>query len=352
VGSQCAQNCLARQQNEFNPTFFSVGYKQDNGALILNSVHKDSSSCKGVVEIQTCKLTQVMSDYPVVITNGTIERLADGPNARIYDEELPLDDLLMKKYWPLAFETLFPPLSVNVTPKSDYSQLQYNKCVGASNAQTPKGQFSNSSLSCLDPSSLKPSLLIDDPSIIYATESQPSPNEDPLCSLTWKDPMQDMLTKMQSLAFRTTVSMAITDPSIYAPTFTGQTLTSLRTPWTQSITITSHQKHATYRTSPLLVTLGVILSFLSVAAIIPLYNGFWELGRNVSLNPLELARAFGAPMLEGLDGNASPEMVTLERGGMSVRYGALERFGDEKRLRVEEVTRATVRTPWRGEIFG
>jgi hypothetical protein len=107
-----------------------------------------------------------------------------------------------------------------------------------------------------------------------------------------------------------------------------------------------------YHTSPLLVTLGIVLSVVGVAAIVPLYTGFWELGRGVTLNPLEIARAFGAPMLEGLDGNATPEMVTFERGGMSVRYGALERFGDGKILRIEEMTRATIRPPWRGEVFG
>ena len=80
--------------------------------------------------------------------------------------------------------------------------------------------------------------------------------------------------------------------------------------------------------------------------------GFWELGRPVSLNPLEIARAFGAPLMEGMDGNATPDMVTIERGGMSVRYGALERFGMEKTLRVEETARATVRAPWQGEILG
>jgi hypothetical protein len=340
---------LARQQNEFNARFFAISYLQKDDALIISSVHKDTSSCKGVVEVQTCRLTQVTSDYPVILTNGTIERAAEEPDARIYDDKLPLDDLLMRKYWPLAFETLFPPLTVNVTPKADYSQLQYNKCFKKPGAGAPNGQSSNSSQSC----SISPAaLLINDPSLTYATESDPSPNQDPLCSLTWKDPMQDMLTTMQSLAFRTTVSMATTDPSTYAPTFASQAVTSLRAPWTQRITVSGHRKYPTYRTSPLLVTLGVLISLLSMAAMIPLYKGFWELGRAVSLNPLELARAFGAPMLEGLDGNAGAEMVTLERGGMSVRYGALERFGDGKRLRVEETTGATVRMPWKGEIFG
>jgi hypothetical protein len=116
--------------------------------------------------------------------------------------------------------------------------------------------------------------------------------------------------------------------------------------------LTLDEVSMTYRTSPLLVTVGIVLSLIGVAAILPLYAGFWELGRNVTLNPLEIARAFGAPVLDGLDGNATPDMITLERGGMSVRYGVLERFGDGKQLRVEDTSGSTVRTPWRGEIFG
>ena len=70
------------------------------------------------------------------------------------------------------------------------------------------------------------------------------------------------------------------------------------------------------------------------------------------MNPLEIARAFGAPLLDGMDGNVSAEMVTVERGGMAVRYGVVERYGDEKKLRVEEKARATVRMPWQGELLG
>lgn len=351
-GSRCAGTCAARQESEFNPTFFSIGYEQDSNTLILKSTHKNNGTCKGTVELQTCRLTQVASDYPIVITNGTIERSEAKPNARIYDEKLPLDDALMKKYWPLIFETLFPPMSINVTPKPDFSQLQYNKCVQISTASSTDGTTSNSTSSCSISPSLDPRLLTNDPSVLYATQTTASPGEDPLCSLTWSDPMQDILTKLQSLAFRITLSMATADPSTFAPTYTGEDLAALRAPWTQSIPVTGYRTQPQYRVSPAPLALGVLLSVLGVAAIVPLYNGFWELGRDVSLNPLEVARAFGAPMMEGLDGNASPEMITFERGGMSVRYGVLERHGEGKVLRVEESSRATIRRPWMGEILG
>jgi hypothetical protein len=45
-------------------------------------------------------------------------------------------------------------------------------------------------------------------------------------------------------------------------------------------------------------------------------------------------------------------MICVERGGMGVKYGALDRYGEQKKLRVEESGKATVRMPWQGEIFG
>jgi hypothetical protein len=111
-------------------------------------------------------------------------------------------------------------------------------------------------------------------------------------------------------------------------------------------------QHGTYEMEPIFMALGLGVSVSSVVAILPLFYGYWELGRDVSLNPLETARAFGATVLEGLDGNVGAEDVECARGHVGVRYGVVERSGEEKVLRVEEVGRGSVRMPSEGEIFG
>jgi hypothetical protein len=351
---ECTVNCVFWANNELNSRFFSLGYQVSTAssinaqeqALTVISAFKNDTSCQGNIQVRTCSLTQVTTDYTIVIANGTINRLSDESDATIYNNAMPLNKLLMEKYWPLAFAALFPPVSVSVNPVNDYSRLQYTKCVN----QTDQNSATNAI--CSNGTTLSPSLLTNDPSIVYATTSKASPNDDPLCSLTWRDPMQDVLDKMQSLAFRITVDMASSDGSVFAPSYTGAALENLRKSWSQPVLIASSRKQTVYRTNRIFVILGVLISLAAVAAIFPLYTGFWELGRKVSLNPLEIARAFGAPLLDGMDGNATPEVITIERGGMAVRYGALERFGDEKKLRVEETSRATVRMPWEGEIFG
>lgn len=72
------------------------------------------------------------------------------------------------------------------------------------------------------------------------------------------------------------------------------------------------------------------------------------------MNPLEIARAFGAPIFDGIDGNATAGDVEMQKGGVKVRYGAVvsESLGGEKVLRVCELGRTSVRMPGGGEIFG
>jgi hypothetical protein len=108
----------------------------------------------------------------------------------------------------------------------------------------------------------------------------------------------------------------------------------------------------TYKSSILFVILGTLVSFMGVSAILPLYHGYQDLGRTVSLHPLDIARAFGAPLFDGMDGNVSARDVEIEKGRLVVRYGAVERNGEEKILRVEDVGKVSVRMPRAGEIFG
>jgi hypothetical protein len=107
-----------------------------------------------------------------------------------------------------------------------------------------------------------------------------------------------------------------------------------------------------YQVNSAYIAAGIASSITGAIAIMSLYHGYWELGRTFSLHPLEVARAFGAPLFDGLDGNVVPQDIDFERGDMAVRYGALERSGWEKLLRVEETKTLAIRPPWRGEIFG
>lgn len=341
---------LFNQDRTFR-TLFAVGYEKQGQVMTLTSAYKNQPSCDGDIQIHTCSLSQVIADYDIFITNNTASRLPTKPNARIYQDSMALDSALMEQYWPLALDSLFPSVAINMTLSSDNSRLEYKKCTKDPQENNNSGNGvvskdgSHTLSACSDGKPLQVSLLANDPSVVYATQEQGKAGDDPQCALTWRDPMQDMIDKMQSLAFYVTVDMANSNSTTFAEKRKSQD-------WNQTVTVTATDIRTTYSTSTAFVTVGIILSILGVIGILPLYMGFWELGRSVSLNPLEIARAFGAPLMVGLDGNTTPEMVCLERGGMPVRYGALERYGEEKKLRVDETSRTTVRMPWHNEVFG
>jgi hypothetical protein len=59
---------------------------------------------------------------------------------------------------------------------------------------------------------------------------------------------------------------------------------------------------------------------LACLAILPTYRGWWLLGRLVSLSPLEIAKAFDAPMLRGIDANGTSSELARAIGDARVRY--------------------------------
>ncbi|KAH7132670.1 hypothetical protein B0J11DRAFT_577572 [Dendryphion nanum] len=342
---KCTTDCTARAQNEFNAPFFSVRHQssEKGQSLNLETIYKNQASCSGAIQIHTCSLTPVTAENSFSITDGGIDLLSVGANIQtnISENVFPVAPSLMQKYWPAAIEALFPSVAVNVTPTGDYSRLRYQKCIGNEKTST-----------CTDGSTLQATLIANDASVMYANLPQAPEQQDPLCGLTWRDPMPDLIYKMQALAFRITVDMANTNDPTFTNSIAGPDFADLRKTWIQAVQVRTSHTRMVYKTDKILVAIGVTLSIISIAAVVPLYNGFWKLGRKVSLNPLEIAKAFAAPMLEGMDGNVSAEMVTVERGGMVVRYGVVERYGEGKTLRVEESARATVRMPWQGEVFG
>ena len=54
---------------------------------------------------------------------------------------------------------------------------------------------------------------------------------------------------------------------------------------------------------------------------IALFYGWWELGRAVSLSPIEIAKVFDAPLLNGKGTSAEIGELLNEIGPVRVRYG-------------------------------
>jgi hypothetical protein len=95
--------------------------------------------------------------------------------------------------------------------------------------------------------------------------------------------------------------------------------------WNQTVPFGGSEQKTVYSTNWAVAILAAIVGgLLGVVAVLPLYAGWWELGRDVSLNPLETALAFDAPLLAGVNSNANRDRVVRRVGHQCVQYGVAE----------------------------
>jgi hypothetical protein len=63
---------------------------------------------------------------------------------------------------------------------------------------------------------------------------------------------------------------------------------------------------------------------LAIILVIPLFHGFWRLGRQTSIGPLETAAALGAPLLANVPSSNDTAREIMKTAGMQrVRYGEM-----------------------------
>lgn len=120
----------------------------------------------------------------------------------------------------------------------------------------------------------------------------------------------------------------------------------------QASTATDVQTFSVQRTNQALIfysnyrflAAALVVMLLALLAVLFLLWGWWELGRHVSLSPLETAKAFGPPMMQDAGSNSAVDGILKAIGPMGVRYDgeggiilqSLERRNEEESE--EEVT--------------
>lgn len=151
----------------------------------------------------------------------------------------------------------------------------------------------------------------------------------PCVSITLSSPtdqQQYVVDRMREIAFRTSVAAAtVTNNTIL---FGNDSLVASGLPlirnWTQTVSYTGRSTQIVYSISTAYLISAVVVSLLGVLAIAPLYWGWWELGRDVSFNPLEVARAFHAEILKDANWNMSKEGLVKVVGDREVSYRVVD----------------------------
>lgn len=163
---------------------------------------------------------------------------------------------------------------------------------------------------------------------------------------------------MREFAFRASLDVAALSnrSSLFGrDDIVNNKIPSLTANWAQRVPYAGIQQRTVYNTEWAWAISAVLISFAGILAVLPLYHGWWELGRSVSLNPLEIAKAFGAPLLENVNSNACKSQIVKEVGPERVRYGVVEEKLDHEvsrpLLRVDSDDDGHVETPEPGATF-
>jgi hypothetical protein len=126
-----------------------------------------------------------------------------------------------------------------------------------------------------------------------------------MCQNQWLDPTHDILMTARELMFRLALQGNNTD--VVA----------------QSVLLTLRGTEVVYTSDFLFLGLALLLIGLASISVVPLLMYWWRLGRDVSLSPIEIARAFSAPELMDSGSNLDASRLVKEIGSREVRYGVV-----------------------------
>jgi hypothetical protein len=169
------------------------------------------------------------------------------------------------------------------------------------------------------------------------------------CSPSWKDPREGVMAKLNEFMFRTGVYTA----HQYGKDF-------LRARVDDDVELESSVEGMivspveVFNSNMSYFAGAASVQLLAILAILITFWGFWDLGRSSSLSPLEIAKAFDAPLLSDVLSNSSGREIEKIEGERKVRYGAIDedfenaaqsdtRSGEMQRLVVADA--ATVQKP-------
>ena len=338
----------------FNITFEGIygatGVDGDYSRIVMNitftnatALDGNSSSCPGIVTRHSCILRPAVISYPITIYDtrytdmetyeaniflgynttsygGDVWYTADDGNSQ-YTDDMDHDPLYDKSSQQLqGYKVL------------TYQNVLEDHVIFGAQPQTVIGGFVNAFNHFLAGSSslrYSPSqgyYLDQSGSAVAAYDSVYNSNfSSGGCGFQYKDPLDYTLRRINLLMF----AMA-TDPwwTSYTNNDRSAETTFNATQYSQSI-------H--YKTNHGFMY-GALASILfCVLCVLPSYWGYWQLGRDVTLGPFEIANAFRAPILDHPTvANAGVKELIREVGQKEVKYGAMVQTDASGRLAIAE----------------
>ncbi|KAH8799720.1 hypothetical protein F5884DRAFT_115560 [Xylogone sp. PMI_703] len=260
----------------------------------------ENSECEGTRTERNCTLLPATVRYPVTIVNGSILTLEDiVNNATVVSLQPPSTSFQVDGYGDYAHWTmggLYLAIRSLFVSNATYT---FGGAIGI--YPTLPDTLSNQFLEISAPGNLSAST-----SLIPIPES---------CALSWTDPTSHILRSINEMAFR--LSLAAKDFP-YRDTNTSSAPQSLTMLQTTDVNV--------FRSEYRFLIASTVLTTVFILLITPTFIGWWELGRRVTLNPIETAKAFDAPVLQGPGSNAPLSELVRTMGGRGLKLGVVDGY--------------------------
>ncbi|MBE7179797.1 MAG: DUF3176 domain-containing protein [Terriglobus roseus] len=253
------------------PSNFSIGV-----------AYKPTLDCSGDLIVSNCSLRTAKVRYPVIV-DGNASTIALDPHTDIFSDEVLERYILTAP--ALTGANIFSGIWLGLQNK--FSSSGHLRFVGAVGYEfTSSGNLATQY------------------AVVNGSRSESNTAIGSSCDVYFRDPMAELLAGARNLMFRLSVAAANETTPL-------QTLTAVDT-----------QQRAVFRTQYAYMGGALALTLVALVMAAALFKGYAELGRSMTMSPIEVAKAFDAPILKGSDSNARVKTLIKQTGKRSVKYGA------------------------------
>jgi hypothetical protein len=149
------------------------------------------------------------------------------------------------------------------------------------------------------------------------------------CGYQYRDPRDHVIRRINMLMFSLSIAPDIDDRGLDGNFSNGPVEAQIPA---QEFSVSLH-----YKTNKGFMYGALASILVCVLCVLPSYWGYWQLGRDVTLGPFEIANAFRAPILDHPSvANAGVKILIREVGQREVKYGEMVQNDASGRLAIAE----------------
>jgi hypothetical protein len=253
--------------------------------MTVGIAYKPTQDCAGELKVQNCSIHTATVRYEVII-DGNASTIALNPHTTVFDDVvLQVHDLPAR---PIQGGTTFGGYWRALQNK--YRSAAHLRFVGAVGYELLSS--GNSALQY---------------AVVNGTRTDNvSWTIGSSCDLYFRNPMDDLLAGARDLMFRTALAAVnSTTPA-------------------QRVLARQSDRRAVFQTNYAYLAGALAVTILALGLASYLFKGYYALGRKMTMSPVEVAKAFSAPLLASANSNSEMQRLIAQIGMKSIKYGVVE----------------------------